>query len=292
MSNLRTALIKLAHSRPELRADILPLLTSDNTVSRFARRASIQKHAHLAMLEPMGLDARAAERDMGAMLYYISAEKNHSKFYEMLIIPSTSGIYTLIKKWGALTDSPAGNAPEKVEDFMSLQKAQAMLSKTYREKVGKGYVDAFNSKTHVAPGEGGKTVHLPKGQYPVGLNRTVGFGWGTQSATKCLPSLHTLKGKIDGALEELTETSDLSMLLADLQGADRIITELMKDRGLTNKGLGDLLSKMLSTPMNRIEAIHGMSKSSPGRPIMLDRKKLRTELAAISSYLGKQLSHC
>jgi hypothetical protein len=134
----------------------------------------------------------------------------------------------------------------------------------------------------------------------VGLTRTVGFGWGTQSATKCIPSLRDLQEKIDGALGTILEVkeadhSDLADILADLQAADRIISGLMRNRDAVddaNQSMGDILAKMLATPMGRIQGLMGMARTQMGRPPVLDRQNLREELVAIRNYIRKQLSHC
>jgi predicted DNA-binding WGR domain protein len=293
---LRASLIRLAHEKPELRSQILPLLV-DKTVQEMTpemRLATLQvKLAHKPILEREGLNTRAVKEGMGTMLYFIDASRNHSKFYEMLIVPSGGG-YTLMRRWGALTDSGmTGRVDSKNMVFGSLSEAQAELAKIYREKTGKGYKDAHNGKMHVSPATGER---LPLGQYPVGLTRTPGFGWGTQSATACIPSLRDLQEKIDSALNELEEDSDLSMLLADCEGAQRIINALMRNPQAieyeTNRSMGDILDAAMKTPLNRMRALQGIARSGPGRLPDLDRTKLRKELSAIRNYIRKQLSHC
>jgi hypothetical protein len=176
---------------------------------------------------------------------------------------------------------------------LSLRSAQAELAKIYREKVGKGYKDTYNGKMHVSPATGER---LPLGQYPVGLTRTPGFGWGTQSATACIPSLRDLSEKVDAAINEMEEDNDLAMLLADMESAQRIINQLMRNPVAidteTNMSMGDVLDAAMKTPLNRIRALQGMARSGPGRLPDLDREKLRRELVAIRNYIRKQLSHC
>lgn len=279
----------------------LKKLEQGQAVSKYAalipvevRLASLRvKLSHRPQLEREGLNSRAVAEELGAMLYFIDSEKNHSKYYEMIIKPE-GGMFVLKKRWGALTDKgDTGRGDEKIEMFPSLAKAQAALRKTYEQKTGKGYKDAFNRMLHRSPATG---EVLPLGQYPVGLTRTVGFGWGTQSATKCLPSLRELQTKIDGALGTLSEDSNLSMLLADLQAADRIINGLMRNPEAvdvdTNRSMGDILAKALATPMNRIQGLMGMARTSPGRAPIPDQDKLRKELTAIKNYINKQLSYC
>jgi predicted DNA-binding WGR domain protein len=296
-TDLRSKLIRLAHANPALRADILPLLAPGVDV----RLASLRvKLSHRPQLEREGLNSTAAKQGVGAMLYFIDSAKNHSKYYEMIIKPEDEhGMFVLKKRWGALTDKgDTGRGDEKVEMFPSLAKAKAVLAKTYREKTNKGYKDAFNQMMHVSPATG---ETLPLGQYPVGLTREVGFGWGTQSATKCIPSLRDLQEKIDGALGTIEEVkapdhSDLADILADLQGADRIINGLMRNKEAiddTNQSMGDILANMIRTPIKRINALMGtLDRAQVGRPVVLDRQNLREELVAIRNYIRKQLSHC
>lgn len=279
-SSLRTKLIRLAHAKPSLRPYLLPLVTSNTRL------------AHKPMLQSKGLNEISVKEGFGAMLYYISAEKNHSKFYEMLIT-FEEGMYVLTKKWGALTDSPlTGKTPEKIEKFQTAGQATAMLSKTYSEKVGKGYKDAFNRMMHVSPTTG---ETLPLGQYPVGLTRIVGFGWGTQSATKCIPSLNTLQAVIETALTDTVE-DNFSGLLDDLTTADGIIRTLMRNPdavdGATNESMGDLLAKKLRPELKRIQALRGELGGGRGRAPIPDAGRLLKNLKSIKVYLDKQLSYC
>lgn len=278
---LRSSLIRLAASRPSLRDRLLPLLTGDS------RKASIRV-ANRPHLEPEGLNARAVAEGLGVMLYFIDAEKNHSKFYEMLIIaePNTA---VLKRRWGALTDSAAtGNVAKKDEFFPSLAAAQSAMAKIYREKTGKGYRDAFNRKMHVSPSD---NKVLPMGQYPVGLTRTVGFGWGTQSATRCIPALRNLQEKVDAAKNDIDE-ANLSELLMDITAADVLVSQIMRNPlaldSTTNRSMGDILAKMLGPMSRRIRALQG----EPIARIKPDLEKLRRELVAVSNYLNGQLSYC
>lgn len=259
-----------------------------------ARRASHRVIlAHKPILQREGLDANAVQQGMGAMLYMIDAAKNNSKFYEMLIVPGGGGGFTLMRRWGALTDTGQTGRIDSIDmEGMSLRSAQAEMAKIYRNKVGKGYKDAFNRKMHVGP-QGGP---LPFGQYPVGLTRDPGFGWGSQSATRCIPSLRDLQEKLDGALNELEEDSDLTMLLADVEAAQRLIALLMRNplavEYETNKSMGDILNTAMRTPINRMKMLQGGTRQGPGRLPDLDRGKLRSELVAIRNYVRKQLSYC
>ena len=223
------------------------------------------------------------------MLYFIDAEKNHSKFYEMLIVQESNTV-VLKRRWGALTDSgESGRVDSKDEFFESMPQAQMQMAKIYREKVGKGYLDSYNPKMHVSPTTGER---LPMGQYPVGLTRKPGFGWGTQSATMCIPGLRSLQEKVDGAIRELDEGKDLPEILADMENADRIISALMRnpdamDKEL-NRSMGDVIAKIMQPAMRRIKAIQGQ----PVSRILPDLTKLRSELVWIKNYIRKQLAYC
>lgn len=272
--NLRSSLIRLAHAQPQLRSHLLPLLGV--------------RVAHKPIMQSAGLNARAVAEGNAAMLYKIDAAANNSKFYEMLIVPESNTV-VLHRRWGALTDTAqTGRVSKKIELFPTVQAAQSALAKIYREKTGKGYRDAFNRKMHVSPVDG---KPLAMGQYPVGLTRTVGFGWGTQSATRCIPSLRNLQEKVDGALLELTEDSDLGEILEDLEGASRIVNNLMRNPEAVddaNQSMGDILAAKLGPSIRRVKAIRG----EPLSRIQPDLAKLRSELVAIRNYVGRQLAYC
>lgn len=247
------------------------------------------KLAHAPIMEREGLNTAAVRDGNAAMLYKIDAAENNSKFYEMLVIQE-SNVAVLKRRWGALTDTgQTGRTDSKIELFQNMSKAQEGLAKIYRDKTSKGYRDAFNRKMHVSPLDGSP---LPLGQYPVGLTRKPGFGWGTQSATRCIPSLRTLQEKIDAALRDLSESSDLSELHQDLDAATRIINELMRNPEATdtetNRSMGDILAEKLGPTIKRIRSLRG----EPIARIRPDLQKLRSELIATRNYVTKQLSYC
>jgi len=247
------------------------------------------KLAHKPIMEREGLTPAAVREGNAAMLYKIDAEENNSKFYEMLIIPE-SNTFVLKRRWGALTDTgQTGRIAEKLEFFPNAAAAQSGLAKIYRDKTGKGYRDAFNRKMHVSPMDG---KPLAMGQYPVGLTRKPGFGWGTQSATKCIPSLRTLQEKIDGTLNDLSENSDLTQILDGLVDASKIINGLMRNPEAldadTNQSMGDILAAKMGPSIKRIRALQGVPMSR----IKPDLALLRSELVATRNYISKQLAYC
>lgn len=272
MSTLRSKIIHLAHQKPEFRSHLLPLL----------------KTANKPILEPLGLNATTVKSGLGAMLYFIDAASNHSKFYEMLVVQESNTV-VLHRRWGALTDTgDTGRVDKKDEFFPTLGQAQAAMAKIYREKVGKGYRDAFNRKMHVSPTN---ERPLPIGQYPVGLTRNVGFGWGTQSATRCIPGLRVLQEKVDEAREDI-DRADLAELLMDITAANTLVDQLMRNPEAvdveTNRSMGDILAGKLGPMVRRIRALQGelIPRIKP------DLDKLKGELTWVSNYLQGQLSYC
>jgi len=269
---LRSKVIHLAHENPEFRSQLLPLL----------------KQANKPILEPLGLNVAAVKSGLGAMLYFIDAESNHSKFYEMLIVQESNTV-VLHRRWGALTDTgDTGRVDKKDEFFPTLGMAQAAMARIYREKVGKGYRDTFNRKMHVSPVD---DRPLPLGQYPVGLTRNVGFGWGTQSATRCIPGLRVLQEKVDEAREDI-DRADLAELLMDITAANTLVDQLMRNPQAvdveTNRSMGDILAEKLGPMVRRIRALQGelIPRIKP------DLAKLKGELIWVSNYLQGQLSYC
>ena len=247
------------------------------------------KVAHKPIMEREGLNARAVAEGNAAMLYKIDAEENNSKFYEMLIVQESNTV-VLKRRWGALTDTgQTGRVAEKLEFFPNFASAQAGLAKIYRDKTSKGYRDAFNRKMHVSPMDG---KPLAMGQYPVGLTRKPGFGWGTQSATRCIPSLRTLQEKIEGTLNDLSENSDLTQILDGLVDASKIINGLMRNPEAldadTNQSMGDILAAKMGPSIKRIRALQGVPMSR----IKPDLALLRSELVATRNYIVKQLAYC
>ena len=205
----------------------------------------------------------AAYRDgMASMLYLIDAENNHSKFYEMAIVPDGMGTYTLKKMWGALTDLTQGKRETREEKGLDKEKAKRMLATHARSKLAKGYQDAFENR--------------PLGQYPVGLERTVGFGWGTQSATVCVPALRNLLAEINGAIEA-GSVNDVDEMAQSLEDAQRFIKQI-EDSSMLRE-----IEKLMRGPVSRLR----------GHPRFIpDPAKTMGELKTLSNYLRRQLAEC
>jgi predicted DNA-binding WGR domain protein len=342
---LRSRLIRLAHRRPDLRPQILPmlakqasavdggpaygaltfasaelldlgmdkeallvskikqtLLRQDPGVRSEGMRVSKEMHkryhvdaptmmtlpgpndpawktASPVALDVLGLDARAARSGMGAMLYFIDAAKNHSKFYEMVIVPEGGG-FKFLRRRGALTDKGAPgriDGANKDQYFDDLGQAKRALAKYYKAKTRKGYVDAYDSSQHKSPD--GRT--LPMGRYPVGLTRDVGFGWGTQEAAFCTPAHRKIQALLLDAQKSLDKMQ--------FQDASETLNQAatLADRSLGRR------SEMATKIRDNVAHMQGRAQKLLSGEI--DRSAIRnwrTALSRLVSYIDKQLSVC
>jgi predicted DNA-binding WGR domain protein len=228
-----------------------------------AIRRIVAQHTKVAHRPYMPEITLAAYRDgMAMMLYFIDAQKNHSKFYEMAIIPDDFGTFTLRKMWGALTDLAKGKRPTQDEVGLAIPEAKRMMAAHARSKLAKGYQDAFKNR--------------PLGQYPVGLEREVGFGWGTQSATKCVPALRNLLAEISTAIEA-GMVGDANEVAQSLGDAQRFMAQI-EDSSMLRE-----IEKLIYGPVSRLR----------GHPRFIpDQDKTMAELKRLSNYLRRQLSEC
>lgn len=193
------------------------------------------------------------------MAYYIDAAKNHSKFYEMVVIPDPSGMgATLKKKWGALGQ---GRQQDKVEVFADLDTAKRAMNRHGQKKLRKGYKDAFKSQ--------------PVGQYPVGLDRTVGFGWGTQAITKCVPALRDMSALISTALAEVAD-GDAADLLMALESMAALV--------------GDIPDSMAGEVAKRMRGPVQRMKKNPR--FIDDPSRTQRELMTLKRYIDRQIKEC
>ena len=258
-----------------------------HSLTCFEKLAVCRKIAHRPILESMGLSKAAVQQGMGFMMYNIDAGANHSKFYEAIIIQSGTG-YKLIRRWGALTDSGSTGRidGEKFDEdprfsFASLGAAKAMMGKVYATRIDHGYKDAFSRESgHVSP-QSGKA--LPQGQYPVGLARKPGFGWGTQSITQCIPALRELNEQIAAAQEEIARQGRSDVIKAALEKALSYIRTVAHEDSTMGRQLATLISK----PLRRVSIVT-MGRFLPDP----EGKALRKELNTLSVYMEKQLSYC
>ena len=297
MNDLRTKLIRLAHEKPELRAQLLPLIkeagailkgdfrTFDDfkkEVRKFRLRnknkwwgAQATVEGRSVLIKAFGADMasgkyqvdglshkpgygnesvkhfdqslempfKSASKDLSkvahkphireinrntnrdglsSMLYYVDKAKNHSKFHEMHVDGTT-----LKRVWGALTDRGGfGKTRSKSESFSSPEQAMGQMQKIKATKVRKGYIDTYG-RLHRTPE--GKA--LPQGQYPIGLTREVGFGWGTQESAFCIPELMRLKedlAKHQAVLARTLPSSDMGKkILGQIKTLSRYLEKQM-----------------------------------------------------------------
>ena len=238
------------------------------------KKASLTKVAHRPYLTSEGLDSRKVNKGEGFMLYMIDQAKNNSKFYEGVMLDNGDGTYRVLLRWGALTDSGFTGRIDgaKFDGRMSVlseREAKAVLMKKYRDKTRKGYVDAFKHK-------------LSKGQYPVGLKRDVGFGWGTQDAAFCIPALRRIRSLLSEASQSLTQ-----MQFASASDSLDMASEL---------AMRDLRSEDSSMAKKILDNItHMQDRASKLMAGDVDSSAIRnwkTALNRLMSYLDKQLSVC
>lgn len=227
--------------------------------------------AHRPMLAPQGLDARKVKKGEGFMLYFIDAAKNHSKFYEGLMLPNNdgSGTHRVLLRWGALTDSGFtgrvdGAKFDPRQSNLSEREARALLMKKYNAKTRKGYVDAWKHK-------------LPKGQYPVGLKRDVGFGWGVQDAAFCTVELGQIRGYLSNARDSVTRNPHaVEMAIEQAISANE---KLMR----ADSTMGAKIIKNLRQLKERsLNFTNGLDTA----------RNMATALSRLISYIDKQLSVC
>jgi len=211
MNDLRTKLIRLAHAKPELRAQLLPLI-----------KEAGEKVAHKPHIREINRNTNRA--GLSSMRDSIIAGENKSKFHEMHVDGTT-----LKRVWGALTDRGGfGRTQDKSESFSSPEQAMRQMQKIKASKI-KGpskYIDAYGP-LHKTP-DGKK---LPQGQYPIGLTRDVGFGWGTQESAFCIPELMRLQedlAKHQSILSRALPSSDMGKkILGQIKTLTRYLEKQM-----------------------------------------------------------------
>lgn len=246
----RSALIKLASGLPKEDSTRKAILAGLKT-------ASVPKKAHRPTLS--GITLAAYREGNAKMMYFIDAVKNHSKFYEILIEEDANGGFVLRRRWGALTDNGAGRVDAKDADGLTEGQAKAMMAGLVREKMSKGYQDAFKTQ--------------PVGQYPVGLSRTTGFGWGTQEITKSVPVLRELLENLEYAIRETEEGS--------VEGLTVALAEVSREMSVLGKSsMAREIETRLKGPLSRLLG-HPRFIPSPEKIIM--------ELVSLKNYIAKQL---
>jgi hypothetical protein len=237
-------------------------------------KGSTERRAILAGLKrvktahrPVLVTPKDLREKRGFMTYKIDAAKNNSKFYEGLITEQPDGLWSYQRRWGALTDD--GPDRRRVDgarfDKFDLEEnvAQRLLDMELAKRVrSRGYKDAMKTR--------------PLGQYPVGLDRTVGFGWGTQGITKCVPQLREIsKGLLEAMIElDQEDAPGLRGTLADLFS----IVD-----ALPNSSMAKEVRKHLRAPLQRME-------KNPR--LVLDPARTRKELMTLKRYIDRQTKEC
>ena len=306
---LETKLAKVARAREDLRPLLLPLLKQArdnrlesvdaylaarhhfkvkaarwNGLTNFEKLALLRRVAHLPTLAPLGLDKDTVRQGRGFMTYKIDRDANNSKFYEGLIVGGGSLGVKVIVRWGALTDSGETGKIEGARfdndpryEARNLDGAKKILAKIYKTRMAHGYKDAFGPD-HVSPIDGKK---LPMGQYPVGLTRQVGFGWGTQSITQCVPALHQLTDQLASALRATSQKEATADIKVKLEATNALLNALTH----ADSSMASKLKGAIGKVLRRLE----------GSPRFLpdpDGVQLARELKTIITYITKQTSYC
>jgi len=304
-SGLLAEMQKCASDNPETRQHLIPLLKQAHemrleaveaakiacfcyqkqgmTVQKWAgltcmeKYALLRKVAHKPILQREGLNRNKVKAGEAFMVYLIDAAKNKSKFYEGMVVPDEGG-FKVIRRWGAMTDSGATGRIDGAKFdtdqrfwFPDLNMAKRELQKHYAKRVSHGYVDAFG-RNHVSPVDGKK---LPQGEYPVGLARDVGFGWGTQSVTVCIPGLKQLQVEISTAMDLIKGgyEPDAEAIQTALDRASVLLAKVARQDSTMARKIDNYLEK----------AIHATVD---------DSRTLFRALTNLNRYLTKQLSYC
>jgi hypothetical protein len=227
------------------------------------RLASIDKVGH----RPHFVTPKELRDGHAFMTYKIDAGKNNSKFYEGKMAPAADGSWSLLKRWGALTDKGPDRSRVDGKKYdkhgLSESQAQGMLAKEKKKRLGpRGYADAMKSR--------------PLGQYPVGLDRDVGFGWGTQSITQCVPALRSMSELIITALAEVQD-DDAQDFLRALEGLVALTADL------PSSSMAKEIAKKMRPPVQRM-------KKNPR--FIDDPNRTTKELMTLKRYIDRQTKEC
>jgi len=223
-----------------------------------------QPHLNLKMRERL-ITPKSYREGMAKMMHFIDAAKNHSKFYEMAVIPDGYGTYTLIKCYGALTDD-LNKVKVLTKNNQSLEDARLQMEVKTREQLGKGYSNTF--KTH-------------NGEYPLGLDRKAPFNHGTQSAyskPEALAGLQAILVDLDLAIEA-GDRMDANRMSASLAEVGRHLFDL-SDSSMARK-----LEQKLAVPARQL--LDGTAKPSA---IARSLKVLRNAIARQFTEVNKMAS--
>lgn len=264
-----------------LDSDVNRWLGDNNNPHLKSKWASHAKVAHKPHLLSEGLTKEAVRDDRAFMAYKIDAEANNSKFYEGLIVQSGLG-FAIIRRWGALTDNPNSRVDGvRFDDdprfhFDTLNAAKMALKKVYSDRIAHGYKDAFGG-SHTTP-DGHK---LPMGEYPVGLSRQPGFGWGSQSIVTCSPVLRDLVGALSEARSEILASGRSETIKDKLETTVTMLRTLAR----TDSTMAQKIAAAMSKVLRRLSGSPRFLPDPEGRALSL-------ELQTIQRYVSKQMSLC
>lgn len=257
--------------------------TNWSSMTVFEKYAAMQRLAHKPIMQNMGLTKDAVRAGRAFMVYAIDQAKNNSKFYEGLVVPQNGG-WQLKRRWGALTDSgqtgriDGGKFDEDPRFWFETEnQAKRELRQHYAKRISHGYADAFGA-SHVSPIDGKR---LPMGQYPVGLSRKPGFGWGQQSVTQCLPSLKYIMMDLAEAKTEIQQNKTSDTIEDTLEHAVYIITQLAHEDSTMAGKLKQAMAKML-------RRVKGSPRFLPDPDGVILTKEINT----VMRYITKQTSYC
>jgi hypothetical protein len=302
------ALRQLASQQPEMREHLFPIVAAHCaaeeeqaafrnvqasypklTSHRWARMSLLEKYgatrrvAHKPVLLADGLNRQKVQAHEAFMAYLIEAGANKSKFYEGIVLAADDGTFRVKRRWGALTDSGQTGRMDggKFDDDprfsgLSLSQAKNVLMKVYKDRIDHGYIDVFGPG-HVTP-EG---KPLPAGQYPVGLAREVGFGWGTQSVSFCVPALRQVSEHLRDAQGSLRR-GDLESAANSQDLAEHQAKQVIKADSSMGQKILDNIQHMQGRAMLLLS----------GRAEDSETQNWTVALSRLMSYLDKQLSLC
>ena len=216
---------------------------------------------------PHFVTPKALREGHAFMTYKVDAGANNSKFYEGMIQEQPDGTWSYQRRWGALTDT---GPDQKRVDGAKLDKfgldysmAKRLLMDEYSKRIRqRGYSDAMKTR--------------PLGQYPVGLSRDVGFGWGTQKITQCVPQLRDFSELINQAVLDVM-SGDAGTFRDDMQAMKGLLDTL------PNSSMALEIGKLLRPPLSRLE-------QNPR--FLADPKKTQSELTKLRRYIDRQIKEC
>lgn len=226
----------------------------------FKKFSNLSKVSH----RPILATPSALKSGLAFMTYKIDAAANNSKFYEGMISEQPDGTWLYQRRWGALTD----DGPDRRRvDGAGLDKygldftvAKKLLDAEYVKRLkNRGYSDAMKTR--------------PVGQYPVGLSRSVGFGWGTQGIAKSVAELRRLSALVSEARVDVNQ-DNAPALLADLRQIQSIL------EGMPNSSMAGEIRKLLRPPVSRLEL---------NPRFIADPTKTQRELMTLKRYIDRQL---